>query len=670
MEEVSLQIEKLTGHADNNTASGVFSARVSFVDGSIGTLVSCILVKGNGEVGVSSLLREIFDIANKKLESAETGSLNVLRSCVAASVEFVSSKNLEASFCFTLFYKNASYIFRSGDKIKVWAYLNSTSQELTFEHGSGHLNLGQIILLATEKFLSSFDVDVALREKDVDLDELVDGLATEISAKEDQSEIAAAIVLVKGELGKDATAGVASDSDSAVVEEEDTLENVRSVGEEIPADQKHPLDPAHEIAAHAVTTNGAASLPSESSAVVTSVEVYDRATVKPQSEFAANTQVSGPDAHSKFKNLLPSAIGAISSEASKLKRGDIGAIFRLRRNVVIAAVVILLVLAGSVSLALRNSANSEKQSEFESYFSAATSKYEEGLAIISLNQEKARTLLVDADNEIKKALAVKSNDKKAIELQSQIAAKLKETENLSSVQFSTFVEVDGNLVALLKSSDNLIGVASSIYVIDGDGSISSEVEGKSATVDASFYDNKVFAFDGSSINKVDLAGGSADKIVDVKDARDISVFLGNVYILGNNQIFKYVPIEAGFAESVNYLNQSEEFGDFSRFAIDGSVWVTKGDKVLEYLRGEKQDFNISGLVGSLVELGEIYTDGEIDNIYAIDRTNSSLLVIDKEGVYKKSYQSQEFKNATDLVVNEEIGKFYISVGKKVLEGNL
>ncbi len=645
MEEVNLQIEKITGQANDAACCGVFSSRVSFGDGTIGTLVSCILVKGAGSSDGAKQVKEIFDLANKKLEGAQSGSLDALVKAGEISKEYNSSKNLDASFSLILFYKSASYIFRSGSKVKVWVYLGAGAQELSFENGSGHLKESQIILIATEKFLSSFDLSDTLKEEDVNLEEVVDGLATEISAKGDQSEIGAALVLVKE--GADAKAVI---EDTEIKEVEKVDENIQ-------------LDTSHEIAAPepAIIETSAVEQPDLESSFGQEADELEPA---PDTK---ENQMQQP----KFGNFLPKIAGVIGSEVSKLRRGDIRAIFRLKRNIVAGALVVLLVLALSAFFTLRGNADRQTQSEFNTYLESASSKYEEGLALLSLNQEKARGILIEADSAVKGALEIEPKDEQALSLESKISAKLKETENLASVNFSTVVEVDGQLVSLSKNGENLVGITGGkIHLIDVVNKSADEIDGQSGARSAFVYDSKAFIFDGKDVNRVDLATSASDKIIEGQQAQDINVFLGNVYLLGADQIFKYVPIENGYAESLNYLNQKEQFSPNSKLVIDGSIWVTKGSEVFQYLRGDKQDFAISGLSTPVGNFGLIYTDSEVENIYVVDSQNSALLVINKDGVYTKAYQSAEFARASGLVVDERAGKFYIAVGNKILQANL
>lgn len=638
-----LDIQKLAGQADGKNSCQIFLGKVSFGDGSIATVVSCVLAEGK-ENADKSLIKDIFDLVIKKLEGASSGSLAALTLAGEASRQFVAKADFDVSFCHALFYKKASYIFRDGDKVKVWVFEGQKSKELKFNVGSGMQKAGQFYLIATEKFLSAFDLSEHLVQEELDIGELVDGLATEISAKVDQSEIGAVIVQIKEDKSKYKSEAVLlgedekpKDTDVEGKDSKDTLadESYISSEELRPAPKPERAREEDEISEQAAASK-------------------EETEVKP-----------------RFKNPVPFIFSAIRSEIIKLKSGDIKALFRLRRNIVAFAVVILLILAVSAFLTIRGASEGKKQDEFNLHLTSASSKYEEAVAILNLNKSRAREILISADGEVEKALELIPEDEKAGELSGKISEKLKETENLSNVNLSTLAEANGDLVSIAKSGKNLAGFSNDqIFNIDVEKKSADEIEGRKTTVSGYVYDNYAFVYLGSDVYKIDLASGNSEKAFQGEKAIDIAVFLGNVYLLSDNQIFKHTPIEGGYGEGVGYFNESFQLEVSSRFAIDGSVWVTHGDQISNYLRGEKQEFAISGLVGSGLKLGPIFTDADTANLYVIDILNSALLVIGKDGIYKSSYQSPQFSKAADLVVDEQKGKIYLAVENKVLEADL
>ena len=131
-----------------------------------------------------------------------------------------------------------------------------------------------------------------------------------------------------------------------------------------------------------------------------------------------------------------------------------------------------------------------------------------------------------------------------------------------------------------------------------------------------------------------------------------------------------MPIEGGYATPANYLASGGSFTSDSRFAIDSLIWVTNGKKIAKYNKGNSEGFDISGIPGEIGELGPIYTSSAIDNLYVIDKLNSAILVIDKDGNYKKALQAPEFSKATDIAVPDTEDKVLISVDSKVLSASL
>jgi len=643
MSEFQVQVEKLTGQTSGDKSSSVFSGRVSFADGSVGTLVGCIYVKGGGEEGLAASVKDIFDIASKKLEGASSGSLESLKGAGEASKNLIESKKLDVSFALALFYKNASYVFKYGNNVRIWVYLEDHAQELKFEFGSGHLKQNQVILLATEKFRANFDIDSNLKEANLNLEEFVDGLATEISALSDQSEIGAALIAVKED-----TSTAVNDADS-----EEKTSAVENNGKEADGESQNDTEEEKDNDDAASNLRSAPKTPP--------VEPPS----EPSTEAVQSQDVAVDESQSGVQET-----NMISSLTSKIQSINFSAL-KNRRTVIALGVIVLMILVGSAFLNLQGSADKEKMDEFNGYLDTATSKYEEGVSLIDLNTERARVILVEADQEIKKALALEPEDEDALELSQNISQSLKDTESSSSVEFVNVVKVDGDLVSLSYNDGNLVGVTTStIYDINIEGETSEEYEGVTGAVAADVFDSKVFVFDGQNISLLDLVSGDISEIIEGEGAQDISVFLGNVYLLSGNQIYKYVPVEEGYAQSVNYLNDSETFGTKSRIDIDGSVWVSKDSGVFEYLRGDKQEFSLSGITEKPGELGVLYKDGDSDDVYVVDHLNSALLVFGDDGFFKKAYQAGEFANANGLVVDEENGKFYIAVGNEVLSGNL
>lgn len=599
MSEVSLKIEKILGQAGDKSACGVFTNRISLADGSLAMIISCISVKDDaGDLAI--FIKDIFEIITKKVEGVESGILEALKVSHDACRQYIETRNLDVAFVNALFYKNACYITRYKDRVKVWVYEPEKSEEIGFEYGSGPLKANQIYLVATEKFVDTFNIGEILQSAEVDLGEVIDGLATDISAVSDQGEIGAALVMVK------------ADEVSIEQEENEQVANGSEGHVEIDQEKDQPAE--------------------------------------------------GGGKFGNFRKTILGFLGKI----------DFRKALALRRNLLYLGLLILIVLGLSAFFKIRADHNREKLAEFNTHVASASAGYAEAVAIIDLNKIKAREILAKADSEIKAALALVPNDEKASQLASDISGKLKETESLASVSFSEIASFDNSLVSLSSlGKGQLAAVAKGqIYKVDIRSKSSEKINGIDGAKGAFVFDNSAFVLSAGKVFKVDLAGGKQEKIIEGQDGSDLAVFLGNVYIVSTSGIYKFVPIEKGYAPGVNYLEDAETFDTTSHLAIDGTVWVTKNNQIFKYLRGKKQEFSVSGMTASLGQLGKIYTTVDSDNLYVIDVANSALLVIGKDGVYKRAYQGAEFGKAAGLVVDEAGGKMYLAVDKKILGAGL
>lgn len=617
-EPFTFKVEKITGARSVDTATGVFRRRLIFADGAVGELVSCILVAGGNEEDLGVFLGDIFELAVKRLEDSKENILESLQLALESGQEYGAGKSLNVGFVHCFFYENACFVCRFGDKVSLLAIDSDKAGPIDVRLGSGPVVDGQIFLVATRKFLNIFDTKTLTETKRLDLEEVIDGLATAISDVEDQSEIGAVFVAASasGKKEEGVTELAASNVDVEVDGQETQAAFAKSDEREL-------------------------------------VEVPQKL----------------PGRRVGIVNPLPAFFGTVFGEIRKLRRGDLRAIFRLRRNIVALCLAVVLILTGSVFYNLYGQKQKAKNRQVLEHLVTATSKYNEAQVLVEINKARARTLLVDADNEAKAALTVDPKNIEANRLKDDISAKLKETELATSVKFEALGEFADELSGIAFSGRNLIAAHGNKFsVINPTDTKTNETDIGNTLGAVAVYSNNAFFANSDNIKKVDLASEKIKEIA-TEGGLDIDVFFGNVYILNKNQIRKFVPIENGYSGS-DYLGDKIDLADSSRMTIDSSVWVTKGGRVLKFTRGNAEDFEISGLVNANFTLGAIYTNPDIDNLYVIDSANSVLLVISKKGVYEKVYQSAEFAKVRDLVVDETAGKMYLAVGSKVLTASL
>lgn len=634
---LKIQVEKINGLSDSKNACGVFSKRVTTSTGEVGILTGCVLVRDVGSLDSQLSLHKFFEIFSGKLEGAEDNVGEIFQGALDEARKFAEENKLNGNFAICAFFGGACYVARLGDKVKIHTFKGHKGQELKLDFGSGPYSQGQVFVIGSDKFFSTFDTNVLGATEQIDIADIVDGLATEISSDNAQSEIGVVFVKIGNE-------------SEAIKDSEDIKRNEKEVGEEVSyvskGDESKPNEEVgEEVRAYEDTR-------------LEQVMQQDRPIGEKKSGFSVG-------------DLLGKVITLVAGEVGKLKRGDIKAIFRLRRNVVILAVVLLAILAASAYFKINTQMEAAKIASFEKQMQSAQTYLSEAEAILDLNREKARGKLIEADKNVQGALSIYPKNEEGNRLKAQISAKLKETESVASLPFEEIADLGKSLISISKGAKEIFGISDDkIFKVSKDGEVLDEFAGQEGTGDGYVFADNAFVIASGKIIKVDLKSDKIEEVGSASEFRDLAVFLGNVYVLSADQILKYIPVEDGYSSASLYLENKEAFSDASRFAIDLSIWVTNKDQILKYTRGKKEEFTISGLVGGEVSFGEIYTDSASDNLYVIDKLNGALLVINKDGLYQKAYQAKEFKNVASFIVDEAAGKVYISSGSKILEASL
>src|SRR3989344_1615388 len=415
MEKRKLNIQKVSGAPSKDCVCQVFTQRVILADSQVATLVSVFFVRTGNHEDLGKLLSEVFELSIQKIEEGnmDEGVLSILSNAALKVVQFLEQEKVEASFLHSLFYKDALYIARHGESVKLMVFEPEGSQEIKFQEGSGRVKDNQLFLAATEKFLSIFDTAPLKSLEAIDLEDIIDGLATDISAEEDQSEIAAAFILA-----------ISQKSGSG---EEQFLPN-KSQG-----DKDEDLSQREGIEARESVQNEAGLSP-------------------------AGDNIETKSILKTFMSKVGFALGKTLIHLKKLKRGDIKAILSLRRNIALLAIVFLIILAASGAVTVRNKFQKEKAAQFNNYLTLASQELDQGNAIADLNRAKARENFIEADKQIKLALAIFPKDDSAQKLSSEITAKLKETEQQNQLSFTALGEFSEtvNSVNISKNTLNLV----------------------------------------------------------------------------------------------------------------------------------------------------------------------------------------------------------------------
>lgn len=354
----------------------------------------------------------------------------------------------------------------------------------------------------------------------------------------------------------------------------------------------------------------------------------------------------------------------------------------------VAAVLIALLLL-SIFFGINNSSNKTRSADFNSNIEIVSHQIDEAAGLLDLNPGRSRDLIREAKatlETLQKQFNKGSNEYKNIQLNldklNQLESQAVKVYKLTSVPAFfdiSFLRTDGTGSAMsLYNSDILIldGQNKVIYKLSIGSKRSEIVSGKDFVKDAKLigiHGGSGFILNSDGIESIDI-GAKSGKVIIKKDPAwgdigSLVAFGGNLYLLDktHNQIDKYIATSDGFTERQNYLNSDVkvDFSNASSMAIDGSVWVQTGNNIAKFTQGRPDQFSPTGLVTNFVSVSQIYTDDNDKSIYLLDRGQSQIIVLGKDGAYQSSYEWSGLKNAASFVVSEDEKKIFVLSGSKI-----
>lgn len=306
-------------------------------------------------------------------------------------------------------------------------------------------------------------------------------------------------------------------------------------------------------------------------------------------------------------------------------------------------IIVLIIITASFAIFKRNSSSDQKL--FESVFSEAQAKYDEGINLKDLNGPLAQKGFQDAETLINKNIDEFNEGSDEYTKLNDLLTKI-ESELTSSAPTVSAKEVD-------KSESQLL---------------SYELDNPKANYFAQSTSN-VFFLDGTGVSRIDKGNDKKEQVVKkVFNSGGIGAFGSNFYVLDKDDgILKFAPSEDEYAET-DYFTEAPDLKNAVSMGIDGSVYILfKDGSIKKYTRGAEVDFEISEIDKELSSPTRITTNDDSDNIYILDNGNSRIAVLDKTGKFVATYSSEVIKSAKDIDVNETDKKIFVLSGGKIYQ---
>lgn len=306
----------------------------------------------------------------------------------------------------------------------------------------------------------------------------------------------------------------------------------------------------------------------------------------------------------------------------------------------LAAAVIALILIGSVIFTKQQTQSVQTKSTYEQTLKQAQEKYDEAEGLKNLNAalaqedyKKARDIITAGLPHVTKGSTEEQNLRTLLR---KIETNIEHTEG-QIVEPKAVDLSESPLLSLAAKKDTA-------YVTADEGK-------RYALTPDAIVDEK----DKAVIKNED----------DWKKPGGIAGYNGNLYLLDKaDGVLKFTAGSGGYGKSSYFSGDAPSLTTAASMAIDGSVWILFSDgSVKKYTKGKAEGFSVSGLPSPFKNPTQLFTDSDTESLYILDKGNSRIVVLDKNGTFKKAYQASILAKATAIDVQEKEKKIYILQAK-------
>lgn len=362
-----------------------------------------------------------------------------------------------------------------------------------------------------------------------------------------------------------------------------------------------------------------------------------------------------------------------------------------KKAVLFAAIALVLILAGSLFGYWKVQSNAEKQELAEASLTEAENKFNTGQTQITSGDKE------QADATLRSALALAEGltsdanlATRAQELAAKIRTALDSAEGViraEALLFGDASQITGsntfgpyligtNLYLISKESGSIasIGVSSGevARVLDEpniEGNITSATAVPVRSVLVFMTDaGKIYEFDTKDVklNQQTVAG-------EFEKSAALASFSTNIYSLDSStgKIYKRLKTSSGYGARTEYITDGSTANEAVSLAIDSNIYTMKANgEIIQYLGGKKQDYIVSGLIGTVASATSVFTNEDTTGLYELEGNASRVIRYDSDGKFLNQYVANSFKNATGLYVDDTAKTLYVVAGGKIYKSVL
>lgn len=357
--------------------------------------------------------------------------------------------------------------------------------------------------------------------------------------------------------------------------------------------------------------------------------------------------------------------------------------------ILIATIILAGSFLGSLGYLKKKERQEQREVTYGNMIQAIIDKKDAAEAALVYNEKgRAFTLLQEAQT-ILKQLPGETNSKaeKVKELQTSLEIFLQDLRNITKVAPELIVQFDTGtegkqLTDVLKAEQHMLVFGpevNDVMIVDllTKGQTKQPLDTIKYLTSGIFNrDDKTgyFITQGSKLASYNIesrAIAPKDISYPKDDARigAITLYNGKFYTLDtkNSQLYKHNRTQTGFDKGAPWITgNSLDLSEATAVTIDGNIFIgTNKGELLKLFKGERQAFEITGLDPAFASIDALWTSGDTDTLYILDGAQKRVVLLDKDGRFKKQFTADEWQKPAAMHVEEADGVVYVLDSNKL-----
>lgn len=325
-----------------------------------------------------------------------------------------------------------------------------------------------------------------------------------------------------------------------------------------------------------------------------------------------------------------------------------------RRTISLAiACIIALIFIGVIIFSAKKH-KTIQVSQFPAIYNQAQAKYKEGMNLKSLNPK-------DAQDDFTAAQQLLSTNQNIYPPSTPDGKKLQELLTKVNEELQTTKVVENGVATKELDSKDI-------------SYLEAQIKNPHATY---FYEttDTILALDTNQVSNINPSTFTSKQLIKNDniwaDPGGLAAYQGNIYILDRkaSQIFKFIPSSGSeYGKNMYFTSEKPDLTKANAIAIDGSVWILMNDgNIKKYTKGKADELTLSGFKKPLNNPSRIWTSVDGDVVYILDKGNSRVVLMNKNGIFAAEYPSEIIGMAKDFYIDEKNKHILILANNKVYQ---